>query len=560
MVVGAKIALQHVPSKGRISLMKIQNFTVIKRQSIAKAVYGFLMVGAAVLMIFINPLELITNWYLDIKEGSFLFRMWEKPSYEIYSEVWLYNYTNVPEYLSGESKVLKLNEVGPFTFQEVRTNENVTVDKDRGVLTMKPRTVLNFLPELSMAELTDATVTAPNIALVAVSSLAAEKLGYFANAGAYYSLSALGVKLFRNFTAEDILWGYEEPIVSIANNLFPGWIDFGKLGILDRFYAQRSEFVEVDIGNASNRFSLREWNGSPGIPEQGFTDLNSSIPCNVIKGTYEGFMLPPNFPRGKNIPIFRRQACRVYPFDYSGEFAGDNGFNYYRYILAKSSFSRSSQYACSCSHNCMPEGFVDVSNCYYGFPIALSKPHFLDADPVQRAYYEGLHPDPEKHSSHLDVEPTIGVPLTLHSKIQVNIAVRTSPGNPIINPLKDKVLPILWLSMYCDHTPPEVITLLRLRLVIGPPLIITIEVVLFITGLCLGIHGFYRVWKPNYHFGEVNRRSVERTVDRKNVDRSVLLNIAENTAFSDDDTAKESVSLLTMEVDEAETPDIVVGD
>lgn len=67
-----------------------------------------------------------------------------------------------------------------------------------------------------------------------MSTLAADKLGYFANAGAYYSMSALGSKLFKDLTVQEMFWGYNDPIVSIANTLLPGWIDFRKIGLLDR--------------------------------------------------------------------------------------------------------------------------------------------------------------------------------------------------------------------------------------------------------------------------------------------------------------------------------------
>lgn len=64
--------------------------------------------------------------------------------------------------------------------------------------------------------------------------MAADRLGYSANTIAYYSMSALGTKLFKNLTVEEFLWGYHDPMVTLANSLLPGWIDFGKLGILDR--------------------------------------------------------------------------------------------------------------------------------------------------------------------------------------------------------------------------------------------------------------------------------------------------------------------------------------
>lgn len=56
---------------------------------------------------------------------------------------------------------------------------------------------------------------------------------------------------------------------------------------------------------------------------------------------------------------------------------------------------------CFCRNgNCMPSGLIDVSECYYGFPIALSYPHFLDADPQLRTYVDGSDPNYEKHHSY----------------------------------------------------------------------------------------------------------------------------------------------------------------
>lgn len=54
---------------------------------------------------------------MDMREGSFLYNMWENPTYEMLSEMWVYNYTNVREYLSDAEKVLRVEQVGPFMFQ-----------------------------------------------------------------------------------------------------------------------------------------------------------------------------------------------------------------------------------------------------------------------------------------------------------------------------------------------------------------------------------------------------------------------------------------------------------
>lgn len=44
----------------------------------------------------------------------------------------------------------------------------------------------------------------------------------------------LGSKPFVNVSIEEYLWGYDDPLVQMANNILPQWIDFPRFGILDR--------------------------------------------------------------------------------------------------------------------------------------------------------------------------------------------------------------------------------------------------------------------------------------------------------------------------------------
>lgn len=54
---------------------------------------------------------------------------------------------------------------------------------------------------------------------------------------------------------------------------------------------------------------------------------------------------------------------------------------------------------------CLPEGLSDVTDCYYGFPIALSYPHFLDADPAILEQVTGSTPNRTLHESFFLVNP-----------------------------------------------------------------------------------------------------------------------------------------------------------
>lgn len=60
---------------------------------------------------------------------------------------------------------------------------------------------------------------------------------------------------------------------------------------------------------------------------------------------------------------------------------------------------------CKNKSKCLPKGLLDVRGCYYGFPIALSYPHFLDGDKILTEKVIGCNPNPEKHKSYFVIQP-----------------------------------------------------------------------------------------------------------------------------------------------------------
>ena len=59
-----------------------------------------------------------------------------------------------------------------------------------------------------------------------------------------------------------------------------------------------------------------------------------------------------------------------------------------------------------------------------GSPIALSWPHFYQADPSYQAAVSGLNPNKEKHQFYLDVSPEFGIPLAVRPRLQINAIIR----------------------------------------------------------------------------------------------------------------------------------------
>lgn len=56
----------------------------------------------------------------------------------------------------------------------------------------------------------------------------------FINLAVASASSYLGSKPFLNLTIDEYLYGYDDALVTLANNIVPNWIDFPRFGILDR--------------------------------------------------------------------------------------------------------------------------------------------------------------------------------------------------------------------------------------------------------------------------------------------------------------------------------------
>lgn len=62
-------------------------------------------------------------------------------------------------------------------------------------------------------------------------------------------------------------------------------------------------------------------------------------------------------------------------------------------------------YFCHNTGYCLPAGLLDISPCYYGFPIALSYPHFLDTDERVGEHVLGMKPNRSQHETYFYVQP-----------------------------------------------------------------------------------------------------------------------------------------------------------
>lgn len=93
----------------------------------------------------------------------------------------------------------------------------------------------------------------------------------------------------------------------------------------------------------------------------------------------------------------------------------------------------------------MKAGLIDVTECYYGFPIALSYPHFLDSDESLVNDIEGIKPE-EYHRSDIWIQPESGLPLEVNVKFQINIAMGNIDNIHGGNVFSKLTVPLLWFE------------------------------------------------------------------------------------------------------------------
>merc|ERR1719319_1968573 len=103
-----------------------------------------------------------------------------------------------------------------------------------------------------------------------------------------------------------------------------------------------------------------------------------------------------------------------------------------------------------------------------GAPIALSAPHFYQADPSFREAVIGKKPDQEKHQFYVDVVPEFGFPLAIRPRFQLNAILRADPGIPIIaNFPTETVVPFLWVQEGYDEPSKPMAD--QIRMGVGAP-------------------------------------------------------------------------------------------
>ena len=126
-----------------------------------------------------------------------------------------------------------------------------------------------------------------------------------------------------------------------------------------------------------------------------------------------------------------------------------------------------------------------------GAPIALSFPHFYQADPAYVEAVDGLAPDPVKHSMFFDVDPRLGLPMQVRARFQVNFPTFNMSTIKLLRSMPSIVFPVMWAETVVDGLPSRVVNLVTMAREV--PTQVEIGAIILWVALCLVALGILAV-------------------------------------------------------------------
>ncbi|XP_076278202.1 scavenger receptor class B member 1 [Lasioglossum baleicum] len=400
---------------------------------------------------------------LELRNGTPAFLLWQRPPAGLLLQVYVFNYTNLAEFESGNANKLQVQQVGPFVYRETLSRVNVQLH-DNGTVTYQEKRSFEWVS----GESEDQTVIVPNVLLMSMLAFS-RNIPYLTQLMLTVLLSSLRSKLFLELPVGEFLWGYEDklfhmikPLTSLKVN-----IPFDKFGVL-AFRSGVSEdriTMRTGVDDLENIGLIERVNGVQN------RNIWGDEECDKVYGT-DGSMFPPHWmerPNNTTLDVYAKEVCRRIPFHFERR-EYSNGIPTYRYQIPNNFFTTTpDENTCFCPkesndisfRRCPPTGLFNVSSCGFGSPMLISFPHFYSADESLFDEIDGLTPKQEHRESYLDLHQRLGVTVAARLKFQLNLEVRKATGVPYANHLKDgTILPLIWTDSVIEELPESIKQLL----------------------------------------------------------------------------------------------------
>ncbi|CAK1546515.1 unnamed protein product [Leptosia nina] len=445
-------------------------------------VLGFFCLGTGLFIAFVQPYDLLFKWKIKFQDGGEIFEIWRKPEVELYTRVYLFNVTNAEEYMAGTDDKLSFKEIGPFVYRELLEHSQIKFNSN-GTLSTIPKHPLVWVDELSEGNKEDDIVYLPHIALLSIANVVSAQ-SFMTRFGLNRLISLTNSQPLAKMTAREFMMGYKSELMTLGNTFMPGWIYFDKLGLIDRMYDFEGDYETIYTGETdiSQSGLIDTYRGSTDLPQW------PEKHCSNVQYASDGTKFKSGIVKNDSLLFYRKSLCRAAPLIPVKE-GEKNGLKGVMYTFPDHMMDNGKYYEenkCFCRHGkCLPEGLLDVADCYYGFPIALSYPHFYKGDPELFNKIEGLKPDKELHETRFWIQPDSGLPLDVSAKFQINMPLGDITNIQNTAKFANLYLPLLWFDIRMFSLPSSLEMRFKMYLNILPAVEKSIMYVSFIVGAIL---------------------------------------------------------------------------
>ncbi|XP_047425758.1 lysosome membrane protein 2-like isoform X1 [Mugil cephalus] len=256
-------------------------------------------------------------------------------------------------------------------------------------------------------------------------------------------MNSLNSGLFTTRTVDELLWGYEDPLLVRVSSTNPDVeTTFGLM--YKKNGSNDGEFIyHTGTQNYMDYGRIITWKG------QSKLDLWRSEYSNSINGS-DGSAFHPLLEKDERLYIFTPDLCRTIYMEFEKE-VEVKGLPAYRFtpphsVLASKEENPDNEGFCVTPRECLGSGLLKVSPCRKGAPVVASFPHFYLGDPKYVAAFDGLSPERAHHQTYLDINPTTGVIVRASKRAQVNVLIGKLSGFPNTRVLNDTIFPVMFIN------------------------------------------------------------------------------------------------------------------
>lgn len=421
---------------------------------VAIIMVGLFTLAMGIILSSIPWLDYIILKNLKLSNGSLSFYYWQKPGVIRLTKMYIFNVTNPESFLHNGEKP-KLQEIGPFVYREDMEKVNIKFHNN-GTVSYQHKKILQFVPELSLNK--ETRITVPNIPLLTLSTQS-NTLGYFIQKAISVILSMGTFKPFVSVTVDELVFGYDDKLVTLAHNFYPKKKrPMSKMGLLINRNGTLNEVHNIYTGYSKlgmHEFGLlAKLNGQETLPYW------KDAPCNALHASEGSFFPPRYFTKQDIVHVYDKDLCRILPLQYKYP-VKKHGIDADYFTIKDNVFEtvqKNPDNKCFCPKNeyCPPKGLQNISPCQFDAPVYLSFPHFYQADPSLLSQVVGLEPDQKKHESYFKIQPKLGVPIEGKVRVQLNLKVDQAPHFTPVKNFPSMIFPIMWVEEGIDEVTPAI--------------------------------------------------------------------------------------------------------